>query len=369
MTRDSSTVRPGSAIVSVPATITPEWLTEVLHGAGLPADSAVVEIATEPVGEGLMADLQRLSLRYDGDRGSAPTTVIAKRPALDAGVAEFAGAIGLYSREVRFYREVAPSLSVRTPRLFHGALADDNRQFLLLLEDIAPVQSIDQAEGCTADQAALVMEQAGRMHRSSWEDPRLLDLAWLRAGLQLWTGAAQQIGPLAAGFRQYFNGRLEEDYLALADTLVDNVEPWLRLMDKPRCLWHGDFRLDNIGFGLPGSDSPLVVYDWQVVTLGAPAIDVSYFLGSGLRPQIRQAHEQELVRIYFDSLTAGADADYSWNECFTDYRRHSIAGFLGILLAFAKAARTEQSDLLLLNLARAYGRQVIDCDAFGAIES
>lgn len=349
---------------SVPTGVTPEWLADILHASDLPPLSQVSSIVAEAIGGGLMADLQRLTVHYDGPAGTAPRTLVCKRPSPDPAVVAFAGAIGLYGREVRFYREVAPMLDVRTPRLFHGALSDDDVQFLLLLEDIAPVQPVDQVQGCTLDQAALVMELAGRMHGSSWDNHELLALDWLRGGFQLWAGAVAQASELAAGFQRHFDGRLEDEYLALTQTLASHVHSWLALMEKPRCLWHGDFRLDNMGFGIEGSADPLVVYDWQVVTLGAPAVDVSFFLGSGLAPSLRQGHEQDLVRIYYDSLSASGVTGYSWEQCLSDYRTHTISGLLGILLAFAKAAQTEESDQLLMGMARAYGRQIIDCDAF-----
>ena len=45
---------------------------------------------------------------------------------------------------------------------------------------------------------------------------------------------------------------------------------------------HGDYRLDNMLFGRPGSLRDLTVVDWQTVTWGPAMTDVAYFLGCAL---------------------------------------------------------------------------------------
>ncbi|GAA4546505.1 phosphotransferase [Pseudonocardia xishanensis] len=104
--------------VSSTEAMTPDWLTEVLHHSGLPAESAVVDLRTEKIGTGRIGEAHRLSPAYRGDRGTAPESLVATLPSTNPASLEFARAARLGAVEVDFYRDVAWPLC-----LWHG----DNR--------------------------------------------------------------------------------------------------------------------------------------------------------------------------------------------------------------------------------------------------
>lgn len=349
------------------ADVTPEWLTSVLHGAGVVGDARVVSFDLKPLNEALISHICRLELSYDADEEGAPKTLVAKSASREPSVREFAQAIGIYTREVSFYREVAPTLPVATPRVFHAGAAADGPDFLLLMEDLQPALVIDQLEGCTPDQAALAMEQAGALHGSSWSSERLSELPWLVDGIKLWEAAAAQAQPLQHAFAEHYDGKLDPAVLRVTEKLVGRVGDWLTLAQRQRCIWQGDFRLDNVLFDASAGRYPLVVIDWQVATLGPPAADVAFFLGCGMTPESRRAHERDLVRTYHDALLAHGVEDYSWEACWRDYQAHALCGLLGALLAYGKAEHTERGERLLAHLARGYASQIADNDSFAAL--
>ena len=76
-----------------------------------------------------------------------------------------------YEREVRFYKEIAPTVGIRTPRCYHADWDRDSGLFVLLLEDLAPAQQGDQIDGCTLEQAALALDELAKLHAPRWADP------------------------------------------------------------------------------------------------------------------------------------------------------------------------------------------------------
>ncbi len=114
----------------------------------------------------------RLELTGDG----VPERLVAKLPAADTGMrAMLAGA---YRGEVRFYTDLAATVSVRAPRCHFAALGDDGN-FTLLLEDLAPARQGDQIRGCTPAEALDAVRNLADLHAPRWNDADLLGLEWL----------------------------------------------------------------------------------------------------------------------------------------------------------------------------------------------
>ena len=59
---------------------------------------------------------------------------------------------------------------------------------------------------------------------------------------------------------------------------------------------HGDYRLDNLMF--PPAGPGVAAVDWQTTSAGPPLRDLAYFLGNSLTPDLRRAHESDLVDSY-----------------------------------------------------------------------
>jgi hypothetical protein len=155
----------------------------------------------------------------------------------------------------------------------------------------------------------------------------------------------------------------ETEHLADMERLI----AWLEKNEPPDdgrvSLVHGDYRLDNMLFGDGEASRRFVVVDWQTVSWGPVMTDAAYVLGGSLSVADRRAHEQALIREYYDGLRARGVVEFEWQECWTGYRRQT---FLGILMTVAPAMlvqRTERGDeMFLVSLAR-YAQQVIDLDA------
>jgi hypothetical protein len=106
----------------------------------------------------------------------------------------------------------------------------------------------------------------------------------------------------------------------------------------------------------------VVVVDWQTVKIGPGLSDVAYFIGSALMPRDRREHEEDLVRSYHESLSAGG-VDLAWDDCWTWYRRYSFDGLLMSIIASMLVTQTPRSDDMFMAMANRHGHQAIDLRA------
>ena len=78
---------------------------------------------------------------------------------------------------------------------------------------------------------------------------------------------------------------------------------------------HGDFRLDNIFFKVPGSDEvPVAFIDFQLLQINLAGRDPMYFLMNSVPEQWRAENELKLLNAYYDALIQNdkVPASYTW---------------------------------------------------------
>lgn len=352
-------------IADTPDGLTPAWLSEVLGGAGVLDEARITAVDATPIGTGQMCDSLRLRLSYDRET-AAPPTMIAKLPAADPNSRAAALSLRSYEIEVRFYQQLAPALPVRTPAVHHADIDIDTANFVLLLEDLAPARPGDQLLGCSAEEAASAVDELVKLHAPRWADPSLSQLEWLHRD----PGASRTflldlLPGLWAGFRERYSDQLEPEVLDTAATLFSHLEQHLSADTAPWTVIHGDYRLDNLLFADGDGEGPVrvAVVDWQTCGHGPALNDVAYFVGAGLLPDVRRAHEHDLVRRYHQRLVAAGVGDYDWDRCWRDYRRGTWAGLIMAIAASMLVRRTERGDEMFMTMARRHARHAVDLDA------
>lgn len=336
-----------NAFVDRPEDLTARWLTEALQSAG--HDLRPAGATYEPVGTGQMGRTVRLHLTYEGCKG--PSTLIAKMAGEDEATRALV-APG-YAAEVGFYTELAPSLRVRTPSAWYGAISADHTQFTLLLDDLAPAMPGQQAAGCSVKQAGAALDNLIGLHAPRWGDPTLEAMEFLmRPDPEMAAMMRQVMTSAADEFVERYRDELGAEH---AQTLRDAavvIEKWQLARISPFSVLHGDYRLDNLLFH-PVTAAASVV-DWQTAAIGPPLRDVAYFLGTCLESADRRAHEESLVRRYHEALLGAGVAGYGADACWTDYRLGQLQGPMITVIGciYASAERTPRSDAMFVAMAR-----------------
>lgn len=294
------------------ADVTPEWLTDVLRTSGaIGADHAVASVTLEPFAEGLgfLSLLHRATMTYAGDPLNAPKTVIVKMITDFDVLRGMAEALQFYPREMRFYREVAPSAGFRTPVAHAAMMAEDSAEFVLVMEDLSEIRQLDQAVGVSAADSMLAAETMAKMH-GAFADKDLSDMAttFLPFDNPIYRVALPQIFDSGWDTCKAEAGELLSPEVVTFGDRFASLVPWFMERFNGTTLIHADWRADNLM--VDDRTGEMVVIDFQLVSVGVPSYDLGYFMSQSMEPELRVEHGQQVIDRYFESLHAtGAEFD------------------------------------------------------------
>lgn len=358
---------PLSEFPSHPDAVTPGWLQQQLLGSGaIESGVSITGLEWEPIGTGQVGDSVRFHLTYSRPT-AAPATLAAKFPAADERSRATAAMMGLYAKEVQFYRDAASHLAVRVPEVFAAQVNADGDQFVLLFEDLGPARGGDQIAGCTIEDARAAIKQAAAIHAPSWHNADLLDAEWIKPRPEVTAQIAAMYPQAQSVFRERYADTLEPEFMELCDQLAAMDELFSRRQESPQCIVHGDFRLDNLLFDIKGGKEAIAVLDWQTVTTGKAMTDIGYFLGCGIGDELRRAHEAELFELYLAEMAERGvplDRDTAWHE----YRVGALHGVSTAVFSAAFVERTPRGDANFLSMARGACALALEHDSLVALK-
>ncbi|MGE4322771.1 MAG: phosphotransferase [Sphingobium sp.] len=352
-------------IAEKPHDIDAAWMTQALGGEhGILNGARVTDVSFRGVGHGMMSDSFRFDLTYDRSDPALPATVVGKFAAADPTSKATATNYQIYRTEVGFYRDVAPTLLANVPQPYYVGLDEQTDYFTIIMRDLAPARAIDQMAGCSLEDAEAAIREVAKLHGSRWDDPTLADLPWLAHKAKVINQQMIQALPdLFNGFLDRYRDMLEPEYQAYVRRLLPIYPKILTDQNGPQTVQHGDYRLDNLLFDVGGAGN-VHILDWGTVAHASGLTDVSYFIGASLNEQQRADHERDLVRIYYDTLSGLPIGDYSWDDCWRDYRRFCFLGISTGIVAPMMVERSDRADRLFLDMVRNYSRQIEVLDSF-----
>ena len=347
--------------------VTAAWLTGVLqnHFPG-----ARVASVAQAGGDAGTTERARLTVAYAaaGSGDAPPASVFVKLPPRDAKTRLFVNLMALGENEVRFYREIAPKLSIDVPRALHVAYTGRARSFILVLEDLTArgARFTDVSHHVTLDEARTVVLTLAQLHARFWDDPRLVnELAWLRHTDRNRNYPVERLlcaAAVPAALRKHPDLVPRELHESAARIIAARDRLEAAWATGPLTVVHGDAHAGNMYF----CDGRAGLLDWQVVQCGQGMRDVGYFLTNSLATGVRRAHEHELIRTYLAALAElGAYApgsDSAWRQ----YRLHAL--YAWIAAAVTAAAATFQSEPIVRAGLTRTSTAVVDLQSLEALD-
>jgi hypothetical protein len=346
--------------------LTPAWI-ETALSPGFPGVD-VSDFSLEPVGTGQIGATYRLIPRYGASGPKGPAHLIIKCPPLETAARAVAEGTRSYKIEIEFYRNLAPRIDVRVPRVWDATYDETSGDYLLLMDDAAPATQGDQLSGCSADQAQAAIAEIVGLHSACWNQPNVDLFPWIRrSGKILRTELLTGLDALVERYFDHFRGLLGSATESLSKHLPELLRLYALTEFEPRSVVHGDFRVDNLLFFADGS-RPIVV-DWGGIAAGAPVADVSYFIGGSLETGERRSAEHRLVRGYREALVARGIDDLSWEDCWRQYAMHAVNGLTMAVLAPLSVKRTERGDRMFILMAERHAQQIQDLGTFDLLRA
>jgi len=304
------------------ADVTAEWLSSVLD-----RPIAGAEVVARHSGT---TGRTRVALTY-ADRDQEPSSVFVKLAPFEERQRRFVDTVGLGVAEARFYREVAATVPVRVPEVFHAEV-DDGGGYVMVLEDL-------EAAGCRfpsprdddiAEVTGRIVDELATLHARFWEGPALDGaLAFVQDGYRLAFGGG---GPFIQRAIDRFADEMPPAFRRLGELYVAETPRIAELYDAgPRTLAHGDPHLGNL---FVDGDRP-GFYDWGMVMRRSGMWDVAYVLCNGLPAEVRRANERSWIDRYLAGLAASGvtlDPDTAWQQyrLFAVYAWSSATSTAGV---------------------------------------
>ena len=291
-----------------PEALSNAWLSEKL-GEHLGDEIVSHEVEFFGEGAGIIGQVTRVHLTT---KGGEPHSIIAKFPSPAAENRAVAATYDMYSREVGFYQNVAPLISLRVPACYFADFNPDTQDFVILMEDLKGYRIGDQVAGCTEADALAVVRGIADLHASTWafQDERVVSH----------NNPSQRDG-MVAGFamgwpvvEENFADLIPASAAALGVKMGAAVPRLLDAMcTDPVSISHADVRLDNVFFG----DDEIALVDWQSVCTSAPEQDLAYFVTQSLADDVRRS--RDWVGVYHEALTSKG-VDYPLEACRERFR-------------------------------------------------
>lgn len=317
------------ASVKIPSSrddITVQWLAQALDDSFPGIESAVsnVKISEIGVGFGLMAALCRVQIEYSETREQYPSSVVIKMSSTDPASLKLAKSLDLYRREYNFYSKIQQVAKIRTPRLYCGAHDKQDNRFFLVLEDLRSMESINQLDGASAQQAIVAVRAIARLHGQFWNRTATEELqdvyrmSLLNAAAIHFVYLTNVEGSIQK-FGKYYTPQLEQ----IVRTIGRRATEFL-IGSAPRdeTFTHGDYRLDNLFFD---DNGVCAAVDWQVCGTSNGFFDLAYFLTGSLASSTRREVERDAVRNYCEVLNETLDSPLAFDEGWNLYRQAVLA--------------------------------------------
>jgi hypothetical protein len=344
--------------IVTPGEVTPAWITAALERKGI--DANVAEITVETVGTGQLGETRRFHLTYAGAAPlDAPASLVAKFPSDDKTAATSGKELGFYRAELMFYKELAHRTSINTPEVYVAELNDDD-DFVLLFEDLAPAVQGDHMQGCSVEDARLALKEAALLHSAFWNDRDLEQQPWLYipAGAQGFY-TTELLESSWQHFQKTYSAQMDPEVMQVCERFVRNHASWNTQRTEHRCYSHNDFRVDNMLFG----GERIAVVDWQTANYLGSGMDLAYFIGSAFDRDTRRAVERDLLAEYHADLVARGITDYNFSQLMHDYRHYSFAVLVVAIAATVIVKQTERGDRLFMKMVTDGAYQALDNDA------
>lgn len=320
--------------------VTPEVLTSLLRRSDPGVE--VTGVAVRHTWQGTTSHVH-LDVEYADPATRLPRNLFLKTQlstvhdlpdAVDVELSEGGGGTVLLDDETRFYRDLRADLTVETMTTYFADHLDGPSQFIIVGEDISlrGAQVPDAVAGLSVEQVDELLCTLSQVHAPFWGSRRLTrggDLSWLQHPL---TGGFAEF-LRASGFaiiRAFLDHPHKKAQLDAAGTDADTMEAaFWKLQEQvsrdPLTLLHGDPHPRNT-YALP--DGRMGVLDWQLVRRGSWSHDVGYSLIGALPPDLRRAHEKELLDNYRGRLLdAGVTSAPDREQMWTAYRESPAWGF------------------------------------------
>ncbi len=297
-----------------------DWLTRVLRKRDLLQSGSVVKFTVETFDSGYTSSIHRLHLAFDDSSTSAPRSVIAKFHSKFRSIRKTFERLGIYEKEVGFYRFVGTDMGLPVPTCYAAEFDHDSGDFVLLLEDLSAARAGSWEVDPLGD-IRQALPQLAKIHARFWGDPSLQQSDWVVKPFESAVSSLNRSdwGSYLHKVKTGYRDQWPEYAWKVCDCILESWDEIMCFMNlDTHTLIHTDAHLGQMFF--PSAQLPrFVLFDWQYPCKALAAEDVTHLIVNELSIEERREHESALVELYYQSLRSEGVVDLSrdrfWFQC------------------------------------------------------
>lgn len=371
------------------------WINDTIDSLERRVSECVVKDISNEARKGDIAKngatlLLRVTFQEDGEDTPTTTTTIVAKQVPQSGLTR-SRQLGL-AREAIFYHQLASKIQLTTsssdeknaciPKIYYsyGDMASGskfvvmenlsngfvdsgilfgpgnpnnwNRDLKSQVEEAYPRTSAPSTYN-VANQTFLAI---ANVHAKFWRDATLLqdEYDWLRCSS--WINRKDEKSwrasqGLIQGFWGKYNINLKDGNNGIQwDPLVREIVEkamqgisWESQQDRLNSnsqftLVHGDFWPGNVmistGANTENCANDIRLLDWEMVGLGSGPQDLGQYILSNMDPMERRECEKQLLQNYYQKLVSLGVTNFSWDECWLEYKIGGLERWLWFLVYF-----------------------------------
>jgi thiamine kinase-like enzyme len=304
--------------------LTPEWLTQVLRDNGHEVVAVALDITHTH--QTVVSTIHHLAVQY-AETADVPTSLILKIPNAEFH-AKYDNSV---NREVLFYGQLVPIMQcggVDTSFLIpclEAAFDDQDKPASLLLHDVSTTHfSLEVEQSPTVAHYEQIVDGFAVLHAFWWQHPRLGQDIGQRLTAADITTFEQSARRKLVEYADFWGSSLPDGWHLLSPA-VDHWPPrrYKRVVNGVGLtLVHRDAHPNN--FLYPRASGVVKFIDWDAWRVDTGTDDIAYILAFHTAPEQRNLTEMDLLRRYHRRLLDHGVQNYSWDDCWYDYRASII---------------------------------------------
>ena len=319
--------------------ITPEWITELLQRKGNLREGSVTSILRKDFQKGSNTNIYFLELEYSNDATvelpSAEIVVKKLRPDF-----QYKKEIKHHlKKEVQFYNTIADKMKeLPIPTCYYAYFSEEPIDNLLILNNLLKTNFLTQLDFkrhflTHIDKLKRAIDTLAAIHAFWWEHPKLEEI----------TGTPIINKKLFITFYKTLENFLPHSLELAGDKISrERKELYKKCYSLyPEVLWKRLGKKKNLTF-IHGDAHPWQFYypknidntqhkaylsDWSCWQLSVGTYDLAYMIGMFSKPEEHQNNKKELIEYYHNALVNYGVKNYSYDDCFYDYRMGLINNF------------------------------------------
>lgn len=309
-------------VITAPEQVTPGWLTSVLRKSGFLKRGKVLYVQNKLTKTLILSVVSRLEVGYSSDApASVPSKLFLKISRPDLSKTDFHEP---NSKEVEFYRTIAREMN--DPPFIHcydAAYSSESGKSHLLLDDLSETHFQSESPLPPSDlYCELAMDCMAQLHAYWWEHPRLgegIGKLFDECELNAFVGEVEKN---VISFIDFLGDGLSVERRKIYDQLLTSkYKIWRRLTSATGLtVTHGDAHWWNLLYPRDTDKQRVRLFDWQLWHVDVGARDLAFMIALGGYSERRGSMEQNLMRRYYESLIERGVRNYTWDECWNDYR-------------------------------------------------